>query len=330
MAETTFGWDASHFDAPPAVRDGVDLYTHKLTDGDHFFEDVEFGPAVNAARGLGVPILGPYHVLHGGRSIANQADWLLARADALTPWWRRHDCWIWQADAEPFDYLTAPTIEEINAFGDAVCARAGVPAARFLAYAPAWHYGSSLTRLRYRLWHSSYGSNPVGPYRTVYPGNTSSRWNAPVDPLLLQYGSKTTIAGQTTCDADAFRGTLDQLRTALRANSTGGNMEVDQYHLDAMLYTDNRVAALAQGLDAVAGTPSAPQGRGQEVWPVRTLKEILATQQTLVADVAAMKTALADLAAAATAGGGGTVDTALLARLADAMKAAADSLAAAG
>lgn len=293
MADTTFGTDASHYDAPLAVRDGLDFYTHKLTDGDHFFEDVEFGPAMGAARSLGIPILGAYHVLHGGRSIANQAAWLIARADALTPWWRTHDCWIWQCDAEPFSYLTAPSIEEVNAFGDAVCARADCPAQRFLAYAPAWHYGSSLTRLRYRLWHSNYGANPVGAYRAVYPGNTSSRWTArtgtgtviPVDPLLLQYGSNTTIAGQTTCDANAFRGTLDQLRAALHATTLGGDMA-------DFTSADPNAWHQATRIDAFRNL--AERTALGEPMPVVTLL------RSLAADVAALKTTLAALAATGT------------------------------
>lgn len=217
---TTFGQDASHYDAPPTARDGIDFYAHKLTDGDHFYLDVEYGAAVTAARDLGVPILGAYHVLHGRRSLANQADWLIAQADATTPWWRGWPYWVWQIDAEPFPYLTAPTIDEVNTFADLVCARSDCPASAVLAYTPAWHYGQALTGLRYRYWHSSYVSG-TGPYQTLYPGDRSIRWAAPVDPLILQYTSGAVIAGQTTCDANAYRGTLNQLMTVLNGGIMG-------------------------------------------------------------------------------------------------------------
>jgi hypothetical protein len=120
---------------------------------------------------------------------------------------------MWQIDAEYWNGtgIVTPTIAEINAIGDAVCARTGCPASSVIAYAPTWVYGTKLTGLRYRVWASNYGGNPAGPYRSIYPGDTSDRWHAPVDPLFLQYGSAATIAGQTTCDANAYRGTLSQL-----------------------------------------------------------------------------------------------------------------------
>jgi hypothetical protein len=212
---TTFGWDASHYDAPPTARDGIDFYTHKITDGNRYYEDPEYQASLDAARGLGIPILGSYHVLHGGVSIGAQAGWWLERVTALTPWWQSFPLWIWQIDAEQFDYLNTPTIAEVNALGDEIVRRTGCPPARILAYAPPWLYGQQLTGLHYRLWSSNYGNNPEGPYRTIYPGDNSARWSAPVEPLILQYGSGATIAGQTTCDANAFRGSLDQLKQAL-------------------------------------------------------------------------------------------------------------------
>jgi hypothetical protein len=269
---TTFGWDASHYDEPPAVRDGIDFYTHKVTEGDHFYEDAEYTAAMTAGRALGYQVMGSYHVQHGGRSVTSQADWWFSRVNTLTAWWRTFGCWTWQCDAEKFDYMTAPTIAEINALGDAICTRAGCPASAFVAYAPTWVYGSALTGLRYRVWASSYGTNPAGAYRTIYPGDTSSRWLAPVDPIILQYGSRATIAGQTTCDANAYRGTLAQLKLAL-GGTVVANDELYGYTLVRLLpetpdlidaasgrkirFINELAAALARlegKLDAVLGT----------------------------------------------------------------------------
>lgn len=216
---TIYAWDESHYGAPPTARDGIDVYTHKLTDGDHYYEDAEYQAAMNAARSLGMVVLGPYHVLHGQRSIANQARWLVERADRLTPWWRDWPDWIWQIDAEPFDYLIKPTIGEVNAFGDELVCLSGRPALAVNGYCPAWAYSDSeLRQLRFPWWPSNYGSNPAVPYRQAYPGDSSSRWAGPIPARFLQYGSKTIIAGQSTCDANAYRGTLAQLQAEIRSN----------------------------------------------------------------------------------------------------------------
>jgi len=226
---TVYGWDASHHDDTPKTRDRIDFYTHKITDGNRYYRDTGYKAAVDAMRSFGVPILGSYHVLHGQTSLSAQADWWVEQVTQDTPWWQAHPYWVWQVDAEPFDYLTAPTIDQINKFGGLVLDRTGCPAQSFLVYAPAWHYGVKLTELRYPLWHSSYGANPVGWYQDVYPGDNSARWRAPIDPLILQYGSRTTIAGQTTCDADAFRGTLDELKARLKPKTLEDDVTKDDF-----------------------------------------------------------------------------------------------------
>ena len=220
--DTAYGMDDSHYGEPLKARDGLSLYTHKLTDGDHYYEDSEFKAAMDAARGFGIPALGVYHVLHGGKSLTRQAQWLIDRLDALTPWWRDHPCFLIQADAEPFSYLQTPTITEVNGFLDEVrrLAPKAVVALRELSYTPEWHYGTALKGLHYRWWSSKYGSNPVGLYRSVYPGNASPRWNGVINAFLLQYGSNTIIAGQPTSDANAFRGSEEDLLKAFGASST--------------------------------------------------------------------------------------------------------------
>ena len=213
---TTFLWDDSHWGDPPAARDGIDGYTHKAAEGHHFYRDSEHKAALNAARSLGIPVLGSYFVQHPG-TVADQVDWWVSIVNAEVPWWKQVP-WIWQIDAERFSYMSrAPNLSEINAFGDLLRSRTGARASSVIVYAPKWLYGDALRGLKYELWASSYGSNPAVPYRQAYPGDTSSRWVAYSGqaPVLLQYGSRTIIAGQTTCDANAYRGTLAQLKTKL-------------------------------------------------------------------------------------------------------------------
>ena len=224
---TTFGWDASHYDDPAGVRDGIDFYTHKLTDGDHFYLDPEYRAAMDAARAVGIPVLGAYHVLHGQRSLRNQAQWMVERADALTPWWRTWPYWIWQMDCEPFGYNIRPGVAECNAFGRELMAASGRPLRAVEGYLPAWSYGSGVTLLEFPWWQSSYVAGS-GPYRSLYPGDTSSRWTAVGRRAdFLQYSSSAVIAGQTTCDANAFVGTLDNLKAFIGGGAPAPARETD-------------------------------------------------------------------------------------------------------
>lgn len=290
---TTFGWDASSWDDPPTSRDGIDFYTHKITDGDHYYADPEYAAAMAAGRGLGYPVMGAYHVLHGQRSLTSQAAWWISEVTRQTPWWRELPAFIWQVDAEPFGYNTTPTIDEINSFGDAVCHLAQIPASAFVAYAPAWVYGSKLTGLRYRQWASSYGSNPTGGYRQIYPGDTAVVWRTgPIEPLILQYGSRATIAGQTTSDANAYRGTIQQLIAAL-----GGRSEAD---MAAVVVFDSSVPGVPPGL---AGRKVITDGLHARVVPLSSaVTAVLMRMGLKAADTDVVTITGADVASLTAAG----------------------------
>lgn len=286
---TTFGWDDSHYGEPPRARDGIDLYTHKLTDGDHYYEDAEYKIAMEAARALGIPILGPYHVLHGRRSIERQALWLVERATKLTPWWQDWPDWTWQVDAERFSYFVAPTIDEVNAFGAEISRLTGSPLTAIPGYCPSWVYGENLRRLQLPWWQSNYGANPALPYRQAYPGDTSQRWNGPIPALMLQYGSNTIIAGQRTCDANAYRGTLSQLKAALK----GTDDMASQLEKESAA-TAARVAAFATGTSSVETSWSELDPDGQELqWNVAKIREIVAQTIANGQGISELKQALA-------------------------------------
>lgn len=270
----TPGWDASHYDEPPTQRDGIQFYTHKCAEGHHFYRDTEYGQAMANARGLGIPILGPYYVNHPG-TVVDQVDWFLALVDQYTPWWRdwraSGGCWTWQIDAEKFNYMDrAPTRDEINAFGDLVCSRTQMPADSVLAYAPKWLYGDSLRGLRYRLWASNYGSNPAVHYPDAYPGNDSPRWVAysGQKPIILQYGSRLTIGNQTTCDGNGFPGTVTEL-----AETLGG---------EDMALTLDDVKLIVKGVwDEDITTRTNQRSAGSALWFAR--QNALAANTRLVA-----------------------------------------------
>lgn len=288
---TIFGWDASNWDDPPASRDGIDFYTHKVTEGDHFYFDAEYSTSIAAAHHLGIPVLGSYHVQHGGKSIGSQAAWWVDQVESLSPWWRQQPAWIWQIDAEKFDYMTAPTIAEVNALGDEVVRLTGCPRHSVVAYAPHWLYGSALSGLRYPIWASDYGTNAAGPYRTTYPGDTSSRWAG--NPLILQYSSQATIAGQTTSDANAYRGTIDQLIAALNGGNTMAYDATIEAH-NAHMYGFTLASMAAQ-------TPPLTDQLGKQVVVTNTLAATLIRMETkldgLLTAIGAIGTTNPDVAA---------------------------------
>lgn len=186
-----------------AQADGLVGFWHKATDGDHWYEDPYLKPHCDMARSFGVDSLGGYHVLWGNRDLTSQARWFVDVLRAKVP-----DAIVFMSDNEPFGYNVAPNIGQVNAFNQAVCDYAKIPASSALAYCPQWFYGGEIANLRFPWVQSNYGSNPTGAYRSVYEqtvGDGSSRWSGPQSMPFLQYGSRTDVG-----DANAFRGTAAQ------------------------------------------------------------------------------------------------------------------------
>lgn len=214
---TVFGWDMSHYDAADpktAPSEGYEFITHKAG-GDAL--DAELGAWWSYVRGYGQDVLlGAYWVLYPGNPVA-RADAFLARLDSVCPGWRDRDSFILQVDCEVWggDTSTAPKLADIRAFCDRLRSRTG-DVYRPVVYAPKWAYGDTLAGLGYPLWASSY-ANGSGTGSALYAsigGDSSFRWReySGQVPLILQFTSSATIAGQTTCDANAYRGTLDELK----------------------------------------------------------------------------------------------------------------------
>jgi hypothetical protein len=200
-------------------RDGIDVFIHKASDGNRFYRDPYFGEAMRRARSAGMPVTGAYHVLWNG-NVTGQVDWFIDTVLAAAPWAATEPFeWMW--DCEPFGYNGgAPSTATINAACDRLMQR--LPNHRPLAYCPRWAYGD-LSGMRCPVVASSYGTNPAVGYRQAYPGDGSSRWGTygGVDaPIVLQYGSTTTVGSQPTVDANAYRGTVDQFRALI----TGADM----------------------------------------------------------------------------------------------------------
>lgn len=228
---TLFGWDLSHYDGPDsrrAVGEEFSFFTHKAG-GDA--NDAELAGWWDLMKGFRDRVLlGAYWVLYPGGGAA-RADAFLARLDSQCDGWRDGP-FILQLDCEKWggDPGTVPSRTDIRAACDRL--RAKMPKLTPIVYAPKWVYGDSLAGLGYPLWASSYVTGS-GSAQKLYPGDGSSKWAAysGQTPLILQFTSSATIAGQTTCDANAFRGTLDQLRAKLAPGWTDD---------EAMAFIDNQ------------------------------------------------------------------------------------------
>lgn len=254
---TIFGWDMSHYDSPNignANDQGIVFITHKAG-GDA--NDGEIGTWWQYAKPHRADILlGAYWVLRPDTSgsMSSKADAFLARLDATCAGWRdgpfilQVDCEKWNGSAD-----TVPSVAEINTFCDRLVAKC--PKLVPIVYAPDWVYGS-LAALKYPLWSSKYVTGSGG-FKALYPGDSSSKWAAygGKTPSVLQYTSSATIGGQATCDANAFRGTIEELTKLV---SPGFVEDVDN-----VAFTDDDKTWLSQQFAALNAQTNFATGGGQ-------------------------------------------------------------------
>jgi GH25 family lysozyme M1 (1,4-beta-N-acetylmuramidase) len=285
---TIFGWDMSHYDAPQlgrAVAEGIAFVTHKAG-GDA--NDQELNDWWAGVRKAGPSLLlGAYWVLFPG-SPRTRAGKFLDVLDSQCPGWRDRDAFILQVDCEKWngDAGTVPGLADIRAFCDQLKQRTGlVP----IVYAPKWVYGNSLRGLGYPLWASSYVSGSGG-FKALYPGDGSSKWAAYSGqvPAILQYSSSATIGGQGTSDANAYRGTLAQLKALVAPQKENDMAEVDLTQAAA----DKVATAVVSKVLGSSGPNLGQDVESLEALPAR-LTEILNAVQAVSAPTVDVE-ALAD------------------------------------
>jgi hypothetical protein len=306
---TIFGWDTSHYDGDltrailtRAKAEGIEFWTHKLGEG---LDNTDPKAAAAFAAGQGVfEVIGGYYFIHHGQDMHAQAARCIAVADQVAPWWRDFNGWFWQTDAETESPYGLPTPSEVKTFADTLAAATG---RTVMVYASAGQYGDRLAGLGHPLWNAHYGTNPAGGFKAIYPGDDSAGWHAysGQTPALLQYGSKATIAGLTTCDANAYRGSLDELLALI-----GGDMPLTGADGQTVWNTDT-IPNPRQRADSPGHTPPGDNPTTQadfalgDVWQqVYDLRDAVAAQGKQLAELAA---AVAKIPTEPAAGGGVTV-----------------------
>jgi GH25 family lysozyme M1 (1,4-beta-N-acetylmuramidase) len=227
-----FGWDASDFDwsrgpmdLAAAKADGISWFTHKATEATST-KHTHLRDALERARAAGIEFLGAYHVVRSSPSVQAQVDYFLRYLDEQVPWWRTFPGFMLQVDLElwPYDQVSAATG---IAFARAL--QAAQPK-RVLTYASHGMYDNSLAGLNTPLWNANYGANPARGFRAAYPGDAGAGWTpySGQTPVMWQYGSQLTIGSQPGCDANAFRGSLADLRLLITGSAGQGAPSIEE------------------------------------------------------------------------------------------------------
>ncbi|MFI5781115.1 glycoside hydrolase family 25 protein [Nocardia sp. NPDC051570] len=201
---TVFGIDISNNNGPDidlaqVAREGFSFVFAKVTEGDYFV-DRTWPRYRDAARANGLLLAG-YHYLRADCDVQAQADLFLEHlGDAPS---------MVDFEENSGDLSTFwAFVRAMNARGRQVD----------LSYIPRWYWqriGSPDLSQVPGLIQSSYVSG-VGYASELYPGDDSRFWNGfggkTVD--ILQFTDSALVAGHHV-DADAFRGSLDDLRRLL-------------------------------------------------------------------------------------------------------------------
>lgn len=300
VSSTIFGWDASHYDGTltkailvKAAAEGIAFFTHKLGEamGD---VDPTAATALAAAHDAGIRVIGGYWFGHGVDDPATEARRCVAVADLYEPWWRTFDGWFWQADLESSP-VGLPSPVWAKTFCDTLAADTG---RTVIVYGSHGQYGDRLAGLGHLLWNANYPSRRQAGFRDLYPGDRFAGWTkySGQVPTLCQYTSSATIAGLSTCDADAFRGTVDDLLTLIGADMALTDTDAGTLAAHKLSPSGESVGGAWQ--DAVTYSRGA---RDQSAANAAVLAGIVKTETAIQAVLAVL------------AKGGTSVDTAVLA-----------------
>jgi lysozyme len=207
MVAYTFGIDISHhqdlgLDLTQCRRDGIQFVFLKATEGSGFV-DREFAANLAEARAAGLLVCAYHYVRYNAPAAAQ-----VANVRRVVP-------------------LDVPVIPDVEAgSGPLSITREVVGLLRAagyrvpLTYIPRWYWDQigrpSLAGLP-PLWSSRYPDNVVGSLADEWAGVPARYWDGygGLDVAVLQFTSSARIAGHAPLDANAYRGTREQLAALL-------------------------------------------------------------------------------------------------------------------
>ncbi len=253
---TVFGIDTSHFDgtislatARKMVSEGIQFATAKISEGTGYDDPLD-GTNLRNFRDAGIKVIGGYHVVRTSGTVKAQVDYHLELLDRDEPWWRDFPGFFHQVDLELWGYDNVSAARGMD-YGKAL---EDASQKIVVMYASKGQYGNQLTAWKPRpLWNANYPVQANVGFKELYAkcgGDNGAGWVEYSNqmPAIWQYGSTATIGGMTTCDANAYRGTFDQLYALI----TGGTMT---YPTAAEIENKNWHTAGSTGIpDESAGT----------------------------------------------------------------------------
>lgn len=215
----TFGLDISHhqdlsLDLARCRREGVEFVFLKATEGGNYTDD-EFDENLAEARAAG-QLVAAYVFVRANATPAQH----VARTRSVVP-------------------LDVPLILDVEkplsgasptkAHSDACLAAYRAAGYRVpLSYIPRWfwqdNWGAPSLVGWPPLWSSRYPDNVVGTLADEWADVPAKYWDGygGLDVAVLQFTSSARIAGHQPLDANAFRGTRDELAALLGATGGGG------------------------------------------------------------------------------------------------------------
>ncbi|MFR9732192.1 glycoside hydrolase family 25 protein [Saccharopolyspora sp. MS10] len=217
-----YGIDISHhqgaFDLGRTRAEGFDFAFLKATEGSSFV-DSRFGANLANARGAGL-LTAAYHYQRADSSAASQAGHIIATVPADVP-----------VILDVEDGGGGPDLTR-DIIGRLVAAGYRSP----LLYLPRWYWeqiGSPSLAGLPPLWYSRYASNEGGYASAIYERYRDfydAQWGGygGLGVAVLQFTSSATVAGHAPVDANAFRGTREELAGLLSSSTPEDDLTPDQ------------------------------------------------------------------------------------------------------
>jgi lysozyme len=212
----TFGLDISHhqdlaLDLAAARREGIEFVFIKATEG-ATYQDPEFGANLAEARAAG-QLVAAYHYQHHDVSASAQRNNIVATVPRDVP------VIVDVEDGSGGVTMTRELVILLRGNGYRVP----------LLYLPRWYWQSigrpSLAGLP-PLWSSRYPDTVVGSLADEWADVPATYWDGygGLSVAVLQFTSSSRVAGHQPLDANAYRGTRQQLAELLGYTTQEANM----------------------------------------------------------------------------------------------------------